>query len=722
MRRIFTGMVFICAGLVAGCGERESAQIPDSGNVENVVAMDFSSNRLEGLPGEVYRSQKRAPVNWQPWTRETLDAAKASNRLILAMIVLPQQPSYAASLRELYASDTTVREINDSYMPVLIDGDAVREIGILTADLCAEIGSGLQLPMLVWMTPEANPVAWIPLPAGNTGTIAELFSQSHIMVGRMWQDDPGYVSDNSGRDQANRRERMLERIRTVEMGVDPAADSVRALRQLTSLYDPVSRTFDEAGGLFPCGAIDLLSMGARTTSLPDEIRERSRTTLEFILGDLLPSPMFDPLDGGIYSSRRGTTWSLPGYYRDCATQARVVVSLLDAYEVTGDKRALDRAMGVLDFIESHYRTADGLYGLGSGAEGKTEDWLWTVEDVRKHLDDEEASVVIKATGMKDVGNLPSEVDPLREFFRSNSLGFVKSPEEIASETGADPADVRDLLGGARRKLLKVRDARLRESVGGTEAHAAATFRVVSANAAAYRITGDTKFRDHAVKILETARQRFSHGPTLKLYPGDAPPSLTAARAFVYAVAMQAAIDVSAVTLDESWLLWADDLATTITEIFATDTYLRECPPEADLIGLPVTDLAMLFDESTAGLISMAQSRMDALDRPVLKSFGEQVKGIPMGAVESPILHTDIIQASLMREYGRVIVYGSSVPENIRKMISRSPLKGTSRKQGQVTTEDGTLLSAEGVAVIEAGKKARLLLDLSEIGVPSLRNP
>ena len=721
MCRILIGLILFCLGLVSGCREQKSAEIPDYEAVEEAVPEHFFSNLLGDLPGEVYHSQKDAPVKWQPWTRETLDAAEDSNRLILAMIVMPQQPYYSASLKELYANDSMVREINDNYVPILIDGDAVREMGILTADLCAETGIALQLPLLIWMTPSANPVAWSSLTSGGPRTIAEQFYQSHLTVARFWKDDPGYVSENSAMDQANRRKRMLTRIREEKMSADPAADSLRAIRQLISLYDSGSRTFDEAGGLFPCGVIDLLSVAARTASLPDAIRERARTTLEFILGDLLPSPMFDPLDGGVYSSRRGTTWLLPDFYRDCATQARVVVSLLDAYEVTGDKRALERAMGVLDFIENNYRTPDGLYRLESEVTWKTEDWLWSVEDLEKHLNEDEASVLMKAAGMKVIGNVPSEVDPSREYFRSNTLGFVRSAEEIASETGADPADVQALLTGACRKLLTVRNARFRKSISDNEPHAVTTFRVVSANATAYRITGDTKFRDHAVKILETARQRFSQGPALKLYPNEAPPPLSAARAFVYAVAMQAAMDVSAVSLDDSWLLWADDLATTTTEIFAAETYLRECPPDANLIGLPISDLTMIFDESTAGLISMAQCRMDALDRKILKSFGKQVKALPMKAVERPILHTDVIQAALMREYGRVIVYGSSVPKNIRKIISRSPFKGTTFRQGQITMEDGTLLSPEGIAIIEAGKKPRLLRDLSEIGAPSLRN-
>ena len=81
-------------------------------------------------------------------------------------------------------------------------------------------------------------------------------------------------------------------------------------RQLASFYDPYSRSFDEAGGLFPSGAIDLLATAAIHPGVPAETRTRSLETTRELLADLLPSAMFDPLEGGVFSSRRGNSWAL----------------------------------------------------------------------------------------------------------------------------------------------------------------------------------------------------------------------------------------------------------------------------------------------------------------------------------------------------------------------------------------------------------------------------
>lgn len=717
--RLFSaGLALAGMYLTTGCGRESGDDNSPDGQVGGDVRVIPEGNTIAGLPGPVYESQAASRIHWQPWSKATFEMADKSRRLLLAVIALPQQPSYEEILNELSSDPTTVDLINGTYVPVLVDGDAVRELGLLTADLCAEIGSGLQLPLMVWMSPEGNPVAWVPMPGQGSGSAIELLAQSHTMVARTWADDPEYVSVNSRMDQANREQRLLARLENVQTSDEPGGDAVRALRQLTSLYDPLSRTFDEAGGLFPSGALDLLAMGARTEGLPAELRVRSRKVLVGLLEDLMGSAMFDPLDGGVFNSRRGLSWTFPGFHRDCASEARVIVSLLNAYEVTGDQLALDRAMGVLGHVEGNYRTKEGLFHFGSAARGDAGKWLWQYEDVREILSTEELAVWMPASGMKIAGNLPSEVDPLREHFRSNSIAFAKSADEVAVELGLDESRVEELLAGARKKLLDFRNKQLGEVAMG-KPNAVATFRMVTAYATVYRITGEIKYRDLAAETLAIAKGHFSDGPRLRIYAGDEPDSLLAARAFVYGVAIQAALDVNAVTLDDEWLIWAGDLSSTVSEAFSHNGYIREYPASADLTGLPITDLVMLFDESTIGLLSMSKSRLDALNVPFTAALRAKVDILPMSALSSPILHTDLIQAALMREYGVTYVYGANAPAELRAALARSPLKGVNRREAKPADPAGLSPEPDGALRIAPGGKARPIKDAAEIKVPPL---
>ncbi len=720
-KRLFSaGLVLAGFALLAGCGEKKvvEEQMPDEA-VDGDVWGGPTENSLRGIPGAIYASQANSPIHWQPWTSASLEMANHSQRLILAVIAMPQQPSFVEILDSLSSDAATVELINSSYVPILIDGDAIRELGILSGELCAEIGSGLQLPLMVWMTPEGSPVAWMPLPSADRGSASELVIQSHTMVARTWVDDPDYVKTNSRLDQTNRRERMLGRLKAAEISEEPSADAVRALRQLTSLYDPLSRTFDEAGGLFPVGVLDVLSMSCRLPGLPDDQRDRSLKVLDSLLDDILVSPMFDPLDGGVFNSRRGSSWSFPIYSRDCSSQARVIVSLLSAYEATGEKRAFDRAMGVIDFVRENYKTEGGLFTFGSDGCGDVGKWLWMYEDVRDILNAEELPVWMAASGMKESGNLPSELDPRREYFRGNSIAFAKSSEEVANLLNIEATLARDLLQSAQAKLLKVRNGRMESSSLDTEPNAVATFRMISAYATAYRITGKVEYRDLASETLEKAKEHFAEGPRLRVYHKDGADSLLAARAFVYAVAIQAALDVEAVNLKGDWLLWAGDLSSTVSEEFSMENYVKECPREADLTKLPITDPVMLFDESTLGLLAMSESRLHALGIPLVPALGKTLSSFPMAAISSPILYSDIMQASLMRGFSFTYVFDQDAPGNLKEALARSPLKGVHRRP-VLPTDSPDLIpkSGEAIRIAPDGSVSRVRT-AADVHVPSL---
>jgi len=691
--------------LILGTGACQKGKTALKQNAASVtVAPELQSNSLGTMPGAVYRSQAKSPIHWQPWTKESMARAKAADRLVFAVIAMPQQPGFQSVLRELAGNPALVSTINDNYVPVLIDGDASREAGLLVADLCSEIKRGLQLPLFVWMTPDGNPVAWTPITKSATTKVADLFTQSHTMVSRMWADDSSYVINNSALDNVRRRDRIVQRRNSNIPSERPAENMVSALRQLVSLYDPDSRSFDEAGGLFPAGAIDFLATAAIHPGLSAEDRSRSLDTTRELLRDLLSSAMFDPLGGGIFSSRRGNSWAFPAFVQDCQSQARAAVALLNAYRATGEPQALEKALGLIAFSEKAFATPEGLFSAGMADESDPAMWLWSVEDIEKELPPEEAAWWIKATGMKGLGNLPSELDPRREFFRCNSLGIGKSMTELAAAESQAVETFTPRFETARKKLLEVRNTRLGHPVRDDCSHAGASFRMVSAYAAAFGATGEVKFRDKAVALLDKSRTAFSDGPKLRLFSKDAPKSIGEGRAFLYGLALQAALDLSVITSDEKRLIWADDLATTAAELFTGAGFLKECPDDAKIIDLPVTDLVMLFDDSTAGLISFAECRLAEAKRPLVVTFSELATPLPSFSVNRPILHTDLLQATLARHYSVTIVTGAGISPELKLATERLPMRMFQRRAA--LPKDG--VPAGSVKIVFANSEPRIV--------------
>lgn len=693
-RRLVVQMLVLSMAVPAISSCRKRVEPPAAAATTLRLSEEFRVNRLNELPGTIYQNHRQSPIHWQPWAPEALKVAGEAGRLVFMVIAMPQQPAFQQVLESLSADPLTVAEINTSYVPVLVDGDASREMGLLTADLCEEIRRPLQLPLFVWMTHEGNPVAWIPAPDGDPALVRRLFESSHTMVLQKWREAPGYMLENSRMDNASRRERMALR-RNVEVATDnPADDALRATRKLAGLYDPVSRSLDEAGGLFPAGSLELLSTAAMLPGVPEGLRAHALSTTRELLVDLLPSAMFDPLDGGVFASRRGLSWKLPVFTKDCVTQGRTAAALISAYRATGEELALVRALAIIRHAEQNYLVTEGLFALGVASFTPQAGWLWSIEDIQNALPAADAEWWIEMTGMDGLGNIPFEDDPQRQFFRANSIAVSRSVAGLAADAG-NPEDFMERFETTRKTLLLARQERLGDLPRDGTPHAGATLRMVSAYAAAFAATGDGEFREKAVDSLTRARATFAKGPRLLAFPGEAPAAVSAGRAFLYALALQAALDLADITGDEAWVSWANDLAATSAELFTTDGYLKECPDDARILDLPVTDLAMLFDDSTAGLFSMAECRLAARGQPMTPDFTKLALALPNFAQRWPIRFTDLILPNLIRHFGSVAVTGPDLEPTLQNALQRMPLRVVGRR----TSEGGPLIEdADGDSI------------------------
>lgn len=655
---------------LASCGKNkvvETGAVPLPADVPAVLG----KNRAAEQPGPMARMQEKSRIHWQPWSKETFEAAGKARRLVFAVVSLPQMADTFPVIAELENDPEILSVINNNYTPVMVDADTARECGLISVELCTELNKAVRFPMFVWMAGEANPVAWVPAEAGDSKSNAELFRNSHAMVSAMWSDDMQYVLGNSERDDVQRRNRIAARNTARVSGRKDDGAEVKALRQFVSLYDPIGRTFDQSGGLFPSGSIELLAAATLNAGLPQDLREQSRKVLESLLEDILPGAMFDPLDGGVFSARAGGDWALPSYTRDCSTQARAAAALFAAHAATGDEMALRRAYEVLRFAENDYLLDGGLFALGATKGSRTRDWLWKVDEIEALLPPEDAAWWIRVSGMNPLGNLPSELDAERQYFRLNTISLSKSPTELASAANLSVDDFNrkfaDIVGKLRaareRKLGTWRDA---------SPHLSSTVRMASAYARAFAISGDAAWREKAVKTLAAAKKEFTQPEGIRLVTaaGDYPPAASAARAFHYALTANAALDVAEITGDPLWSAWADDIAATASEQFVADGYLKECPDDAVVIDAPVSDAVMMFDDSSSGLMSMAETRLVHSGGRIPAPLSAVIAGFPAEAARTPVMYTDFLTASLVREFPTRVIVGENPPPALQDELNR----------------------------------------------------
>lgn len=660
----------------------QKANSPNGTEARPAAAPELTTNRLHDAPQGLLAARANSPVNWQPWHPDLLRHAAGSQRLVFAFIGAGHYPGCVEALDAIDRNPSLVARINREFIPVLVDTDFAREAALAAGMLSLEIRQPVSFPFLLVLSPAGDEVSWRPLNFAGGSDFHLLFDGAVDLVSRMWAEDPDYVARNSTADHAQR----LERLKSAEPPI-PAAERERVLRtatrQLVSLFDEDVGSLAGTGGLLPVGSLQCLASAALDPGTPPDLAARCRDAVKAFGDTLLDSAMIDPLDGGIYSSRRDRSWNLPMPLRTCMTQARAVRALVTLHAATGDSRTLETALSAARFAEEQFATPDGLFApQRQPAPYPGDAWLWTSEQIDQTLNPDEAAVWKQVSGISDLGNLGESGG---RFFRLNSLARRQSIDNAAQSLGIPLEEASRKIESGRTKLLQARAARCPTPPAIKQASAAPTFRMVSAFCALFTATGDPAWRDKAVATARTARSTFSKGALLAEQPGPNADTITDARAFTYALAIQAALDLAEITLDEHWRIWAGDLVTTTAEHFIDDAgHFTETRASSTPLRLPLQDRVMLFDDSTAGLMRMNLARLQALGQAPPPTLAEWSTVLPDYSLQ-PVVHTDTMLAESFGASRRIVELPANPTPEWRDAACRLPLDRIGRRISTSTT-------------------------------------
>ena len=132
---------------------------------------------------------------------------------------------------------------------------------------------------------------------------------------------------------------------------------------------------------------------------------------------------------------------------------------LHAWQVYGNPFYRCVTLEILDYVlREMTHPAGGFYSTqdadSDGAEGKF--FLWTIDDIREQLGDE-AILFNEVYGVTPQGNFDEQHLPPGQ----NILSVVTEPAAVAAKNGLDLSQIEHILGGARFKLFKVREQRVK---------------------------------------------------------------------------------------------------------------------------------------------------------------------------------------------------------------------------------------------------------------------
>ena len=403
-------------------------------------------NRLADETSPYLLQHQDNPVDWYPWCREALERAKSEDKPIFLSIGYSACHWCHVMAHESFENAEIAALLNEHFVCIKVDREERPDLDHIYMDAVQRMTQHGGWPMSVFLTPDLRPfyggTYWPPQPRmGMPG-----FAQVVAAVADAWCQR---------RDQA---EEMAARL--TESLHEPEVDSSSGRRPTIELLETAAqqlkRAFDYQNGGFggrpkfphPMGLQFLLRLAHRQQR--DDLRELVRLSLD----RMAHGGIYDHLAGGFARYSVDERWLVPHFEKMLYDNALLIGAYLDGFLATGNPHDAIVVRETADYVLNYMTDPTGGFHSAEDADSEGEEgkfYLWTPREIEQVLGHEIGQRFCYVYDVSGLGN----------FEGRNILNLPKTLQQCATVKGWDLDSLRQEMAESRRKLLEVRDQRVR---------------------------------------------------------------------------------------------------------------------------------------------------------------------------------------------------------------------------------------------------------------------
>ncbi len=359
-------------------------------------------NRLAEESSPYLLQHKNNPVDWYPWGDEAFQKALELNRPIFLSIGYSTCHWCHVMEEESFEDEQVAQLLNDSFISIKVDREERPEIDHLYMTVCQAMTGKGGWPLTIIMTPDKYPFfagTYFPKKGrmGRPGMIELLPAISDAWVNKK----------NELIQSANQIKKYLIDSNNKELG-DQLNQTI-----LTTTNSQFINRYDKTHGGFgakpkfpsPHNLIYLLRYhnmsGDKTSLLMVE-----KTLQEMRLGGI-----FDHVGFGFHRYSTDREWILPHFEKMLYDQAMLTLAYTEAYQITDNQLYKDTAQEILYYVQRDMTDKRGGFYSAEDADSEGEEglfYLWTVEEIKSILSNEEAELLINTYSLDKEGNYKDE--------------------------------------------------------------------------------------------------------------------------------------------------------------------------------------------------------------------------------------------------------------------------------------------------------------------------
>ena len=420
-----------------------------------------SANRLAGEKSPYLLQHAHNPVNWLPWGPEAFDQARRENKPIFLSIGYSTCHWCHVMAHESFENEPTARLLNEHFVSIKVDREERPDVDrVYMTFVQATTGSG-GWPMSVFLTPELKPFAggtYFP-PEDRYGRAG--FPSILLRVNDAWRGNNRSVLEQG--------DRMVEALRANAAGQE-SGTSLPGTRELQATLNQLLHGFDSQFGGF--GSAPKFPRPATLNLLFRLSEPSAREMALFTLQRMAAGGMRDHIGGGFHRYSVDRFWHVPHFEKMLYDQAQLVVSYVEAFQITGETFYSDVARNTLEYVRREMTDPAGGFYSAEDADSLSADpdhphqgegifYVWTQKEIEAALGTQDAEIFSQFYGIHPGGNAPEGSDPQEEFVGKNILIQRRNIDELAQSLRLTPEEIANRLAGARKKLFALRSRRPR---------------------------------------------------------------------------------------------------------------------------------------------------------------------------------------------------------------------------------------------------------------------
>ncbi len=551
------------------------------------------------------------PVDWYPWGEAAFARARAEKKPIFLSIGYSTCHWCHVMAHESFENQQIAALLSEYFISIKVDREERPDVDRLYMTYVQALTGSGGWPLSVWLTPELKPFfggTYFP-PENRQGRVG--FPSILLQLAQLWKENRSRLEQEATQAiEALQESVKLDSIKVCEEKKFPLQ---QAYAQFSQSFDKIWGGFG-AAPKFPRPSVLFFLLRYAYSHKNDEGKQAQEMAL-LTLRKMAAGGLHDHLGGGFHRYSVDRIWQVPHFEKMLYDQAQLAMAYLEAWQnlsshsteaangcvapVLGASSTLSTLLScapstpctssasanlktgsnfdseqyaavvhdILHYVKCDMTSpeggfysaedADSINEVGTKSEGAF--YVWSEEEIRELLSEEEYKVVARYYGVKKAGNVPSDYDAQEELVGKNIL--IVMEDEVLSK-----ADEKS-LESARTKLFEARQKR---------PHPHRDEKILTAwnglMISAYARAGATLAHDDYIEMA-TCAALFIHKNLYDRSSKELSRSWCAGRsteqgfAEDYAFLIQGLLDLYEATFEVEWIQWAKVLQQKMDQLF-----------------------------------------------------------------------------------------------------------------------------------------------------------